>query len=163
MSYSYLSNVYPGYTNTTHTISNKMYGNVTDTYNTNTPNTSQIVPIENFSNPGISTNWDSPQYNYTANGFSDKYKNNTLVPIPPLPKNQVYSGYQGTNVNSGELKQQISVENMSNDSGVSCQDYKYHLMHCQQCRMLNNTGNEFMDILAYIVFGIMLLLILERL
>jgi hypothetical protein len=158
MSYSYISNVYPGYTNTTNTIYNKMYGNVTDTYQ---KSPGEVVPMENFS-----STLDTPKYNFIENDFSLQNKSNILFPIPPLPKQELYSGYQGTNVNNGQLLKQKTIENMSNQNQVtSCQDYKNHLMTCQECmrQFNNNAGDEFMDILAYIVFGIMLILILERL
>jgi hypothetical protein len=206
MGYSYISNVYPEYTNTVDELYNKMYS---DTYNNNVPeqlsrynNTinKQPTPVglyEQFSEPKHEYENFGNEYKYTTGLFSEKNKSNILVPsTQALSEPDMYSGYKTndiSNVNTGYLVYPKEKEAYAypkekeayaypkekeayaypKEHQLVCVEYLNHIKTCEHCRMKNNQmknennslnmyNGEFMDILAYIVFGIMFVLILEK-
>lgn len=139
MGYSYISNVYPGYTNTTDSIYQKLYG---DTYKMNQP--------EKFTN-------------YIPGQVSEKEISNELVPIVKPLTNWQPPEILNTPTTYTPPPPQYHFQSQFQPRF----QHQQPPQPPQQLRYIegyeNNTQNqETMEIFTFIVFGVLLIMLIER-
>ncbi len=166
--YSYIDSVFPEYTNTSDTLYKKLYSQT---------NTSSFIPgKESFSNTPSSFTPNRPSNN----------RSNTLIdvtePYYKSPENEVGGFYNRVAVEQREPQQtnssrnpitQISrtheaFEHTPADCTVkTCDDYIQHILGCPSCRKrvtakLGITSQSIFELVSYIIFGIFILMLLEK-
>lgn len=153
--YSYIGSVFPDYQNTTDTLYNKLYSQ------TNTP--SFIPGQESF---------ESTPYNYVSGGFTPKNKSNTLIdvtkPYYKSSENEVGGFYNRVAVERPETKSIEAFSPQEAKCDQECDDYIQHILKCSGCRQklvskLGMNSQYLFELLAYILFGIFVLMLIERL
>jgi hypothetical protein len=140
MGYSYISNVYPGYTNTTDSIYQKLYG---DTYKMNQPekftNFSPQAEAQLTSNELVPivkpmTNWQPPEIFNTPTTYT-----------PPAPQYHFKSQFQPT-----LQPQPLQAQPRDSKQRQYIEGYE------------NIQNQEIMEIVSFIAFGVLLIMLIER-
>lgn len=167
--YSYLENVFPKYTNTVGTVYDKLYGDT---------NLNPIIPYDQM-NRGVekfkSTLQEEP-YSF-KHGQVSETKNNSFVPLTkplPIEENNNVGGYYSRIPKQAYEMEPVKVSEVAVKEGFSnesmCRGHVNHIMSCPTCyyfmgERFKKTSwmDEMLDMMAYIVFGIMVLLILDKL
>jgi hypothetical protein len=166
--YSYLDNVFPNFENTADTLYSKLYSstNVNKIYNQkpfSVPETTNSFipsgPNEGFTN-------EAP---YKSNSYIPAGKSNVLIdvtkPYFKVPENEVGGYYNRVAVPNPTPVQQI--EGFDTPNIPVCDEYQDHIMNCVSCRQAMskklgaNSGT--LELMSYIVFGVLLLLLMEKL
>ena len=140
MSYSYIKSVFPNFeTDTNPSIYDAQLSLASPSQNesqsTPTPYENQGIPVENF---GQTTPTD---------------KSNLTFYIPPVPKVTVEA-----------------FEPKTDTPPAGCDDYLRHVVKCKQCMqtlrkqlgMSSVDYEEILEVLSFILFGVFLLMILDR-
>lgn len=148
MSYSYIKSVFPNYsTEDDPNVGSQLYtSNLTlgGSVETNTKINSPVSPYE------------SSSFVETFNGESNK--DNLHFRVPPVPTISIESFSKDTNVTN-------SITN------TNCEDYLQHVLKCKACsnalRKQLGVGRsveyeELVEVFAFILFGVFLLMLLER-
>jgi hypothetical protein len=170
--YSYLDNVFPDFENTSDTLYSKLYSstNVSKIYNQNPfkkdPNTNSFLPQSH-------ENFESIPHKFQSNEYSQKGKSNILVdvtePYFKVPENEVGGYYNRVAVPNPQTPQLHQSQQLHEgfESPNVCDDYIYHVMNCPSCRRTVgdklNVNSGMFELISYIVFGVLLLLLMEKL
>lgn len=184
MSYSYINNVFPKFENTEGSIYDKLYQQTT--LNPIIPYDQMNKKPETFDNT------QTRPYSYKSNGFSIEQKDNGLVPLTkPFPyedKSLQVGGYYSRVAKPGQYNWDPSdqyianpsmnqglpipspksrIENVENMSGNQrCDSFLEHVLSCSNCysqiQIMKSKPSEMMDLLAFIAFGVLILLLLDK-